>query len=173
MSRFTSFSRNTAPIILGKQTVRFSPEDIEYVERYGCFPEGTDSRGDYMHLCFIFQNGARTATAAEDKLEYNPKYLDNIKVYFDGKVANDGYNMKVTFDEIRKRDKRYKNMTAEEILGDLLYKEFDLWFYRYESKGKGYLQVAWNAEQYKRFTEKKKPAAKKKEVPEEEIPFDI
>lgn len=175
MSRFSSFSQASAPILLGKQTVRFSPEDIAFVEKNGFFPEGNDSRGDYIHMQFVFSNGAETASYKEDKMQHNPKYTDNIKLYYDGRTAGDGFLMKCTFDEIRKRDKRYVSMTAEQILGDLLYKEFDLWFYRYESKGKGYLQVAWNAEQYRRLTQRKPKTtvAKKQEVVEEELPFDF
>jgi hypothetical protein len=173
MSRFSTFSQATAPILLGKQMVKFSPADIAYVEKSGFFPEGSDKRGDYMHMQFVLSNGATTASYQEDKMERNPKYLDNIKLYFDGKIPGDGFMLRLTFEEIRKRDKRYANMTAEQILGDLLYKEFPVWFYRYYSNGKGYLQVAWTAEEYKKRVGGDSKPRQKTKVVEEALPMDI
>ena len=174
MNRFSTFSAATAPICLGKQTVRFAPEMVKYIQEHGCYPCSRDGRGDYLHLQFLFSNGAKTASFSEDKAERNPKYLDNIKLYFDGKTEGDGYMLKITFDEIRKMDKRYKELPAEEILNDLLAKEFTVYFYRYNSNGKGYLQVAWSADQYAKHTGKKqtkKTAAKA--VEEEDLPFEV
>ncbi|MBO7423141.1 MAG: hypothetical protein J6T99_07120 [Oscillospiraceae bacterium] len=175
MSRINSFSIANAPILTGKQTVKFAPEALEYFKAHGEFPENRDGRGDYIHLQFLFENGAKTASYKEDMLERNPKYLDNVKLYYDGKYDGDGFQMKLTYQELKKRDKRYANMLMNDILLDLVKKgSFTVWLYRYESKGKGYLQVAWNQEQYNRLTQKSKPQQKKKaEAVEEALPFDI
>lgn len=174
-NRFSTFSTSTAPVALGKQVVRFAPEMIKFIGENDCFPTGKDSRGDYLHIQLLLQNGATTASFRENKLEHNPKYLDNLKIYFDGKIAGDGYLMKLTFDEIRKMDKRYATMPAEEIFYDLMSKEFTVYLYRYEWKGKGYLQVAWSLDQYKKMTKKpeKKQAKAKTETAEEALPISI
>jgi len=174
MSRLSTFSQVNAPIVSGKQTVRFAPDCLAYVKEHGCFPEFRDGRGDYIHMQFVLKNGATTASYKEDRMERNPRYLDNIKLYYDGKFDGDGFQMKQTYKQMQLREKQYQNMTLEQILGDLIdRKEFDVWFYRYESKGKAYLQIAWNAQQYKRLTQKKdKKPAPKVEVVEEELPFD-
>lgn len=177
MSRLSIFSQNNAPILLGKQTVRFAPECLAYVKEHGSFPENKGGRqagrDDYLHLQFVFSNGATTCSWKEDRQEHNPRYTDTIRLYFDGNRPNDGFLMKLTYEQMQKRDKRYKTMTLEEIFGDLIDQgEFTVWFYRYQGK---YLQVAWNAEQYKKATggETKKTTAKKVEVVEEELPFDL
>lgn len=176
MSRLSNFSEQNAPILTGKQTVRFAPECLQYVKDHGSFPEAVDARGeDYLHIQFIFSNGAKTASWKEDQQEKNPKFQDNLKLYFDGKYHGDGFKMRLTYEELKKRDKRYKSMTLEEIFGDLIDNgEFTVWLYRYESKGRGYLQVAWNQEQYRRATQKKpETKAKLTAVEEDEIPFDL
>ena len=176
MARFDSFSLANAPILLVKQTVKFAPECLAYFNEHGCFPEGRDARGDYMHLQFRLENGAETASWKEDKLERNPKFTDNLKLYYDGKYAGDGFQMKLTYQEMQKRSAKYRTYTMKDIFLDLLKQgKFDVWLYRYESKGRGYLQVAWNKEQYERLT-KKKAVEKPKMVEvttEEDLPFDI
>lgn len=175
MARLSSFSQANAPIVEGKQTVRFAPDMIAYYKEHGCFPEYRDGRGDYLHIQFVLSNGARTASWKEDRMERNPKYLDNIKLYFDGKFEGDGFQMKLTYRELQKRERRYANMTFEDILLDLMKKgTFDVWFYRYNSNGKGYLQVAWNKEMFDSRTSKKsKKAVTKVEVAEEALPMEL
>lgn len=172
-NRFSAFSAATAPIALGKQTVRFAPEMIEYVKRNGYFPVGRDARGDYLHIQIVLPNGAKTASFAESKMEHNPKYLDNLKLYFDGKTAGDGYMLNLTFAEIRKQNKQMENMTAEECMMFLLNKKFDIWLFRYNSHGREYLQCAWSKAQYDKLHPTKKAPKKAKAAVEEELPVDI
>lgn len=177
MARLSSFSQQNAPIMEGKQMVSFAPECLAYIKEHGDFPEFRDGRGDYLHMQFVLKNGAKTASWKEDRMERNPKFMDNIKLYFDGKYDGDGFQMRLTYKALQARDKRYKEMTMEQILGDLIdQKEFPVWFYRYESKGRYYLQIAWNAQQYKNLTQKKtakKPVSAPTAVEEEELPMDF
>lgn len=177
MSRMSTFSEQTAPIVCGKQTVRFAPECIAYVKAHGEFPENRDNLGDYLHMQFLLPNGAKTASWKEDQMERNPKFMDNIKLYYDGKDEGDGYRMKQTFLQMQKRSPKYKSFTMEQILGDLIDSgEFDVWFYRYYSKGRGYLQVAWTAEQYRNATHPQKKVQKpvlEEVTSEEALPFDL
>lgn len=179
MSRFASFSQATAPIVLGKQMVRFSAADVAYVQAHGYFPENRDGRGDYMHFQFVLANGAETCSFKDDlKGQQNPRYLDNIKCHFDGKNEGDGYALKRTFDDIRRAHPEYASFTAEQILSDMLNKEFEVWFYRYQGK---YLQVAFCEDTYNRILDIDSdagPATSKPEagptavVEEEELPFE-
>ena len=171
-SLLKTMSKKFAPIPEGRQIVKFGPDLLRYLTETGEFPDFQDAFGPYIYLQFAFANGATTASLQDVK--ENARYEDTIKIRVDGKYEGDGYNFRRWSEELRKLNKSYRYMPADEILLDLVGKEFPVYIYRTSSGKRNYLQVAWSQAEYNKAVGRmpKKQAAKTETV-EEDLPFEL
>lgn len=167
-------SAKFAPIPTGRQVVKFGPDLLRYVAEHGEFPCFRDALGDYMYIQLSFKNGAKTTGIADR--ENRGQFGDCIKLRFHGKFDGDFWEFKRWSAELRKLDKAYAYMPVEEILQDLLSKEFPVYISYSESGKYRYIQLSWSQAEYNRRVGKpaaKKAAAAKSKAVEEDLPFEL